>query len=163
MQPAGQYLEYFQRLRNFCYFRGCVEDKWRDGYCRKHYHDKRPTSYLYVYAILAKETSPQRVKFGFSNNPKKRIKILEIGCPVALQLLGFVNGARKLEKAIHEHLADFRWHGEWFDYTGEAKRIADLIASGSLIELRHTVFPPEILDTPESKSFEERLAAIAAA
>lgn len=79
-----------------------------------------------VYAIRGASL----VKIGVAHDPDDRLNSLQTGSPVKLSLMGWVPGPVSLERKIHKLLSDYREHGEWFRYEGEAKEIADAIASG---------------------------------
>lgn len=61
--------------------------------------------------------SPQSplVKIGWSDNPERRLRHLQTGSPVPLQLLALFEGGAVLEAALHRQFANKRRHGEWFD------------------------------------------------
>ncbi|WP_435191318.1 GIY-YIG nuclease family protein [Streptomyces sp. bgisy126] len=66
-----------------------------------------------VYLIGSPE-SPL-VKIGWSDNPERRLRHLQTGSPVPLQLLALFEGGAVMEAALHRRFADKRRHGEWFD------------------------------------------------
>ncbi|MFF4732862.1 GIY-YIG nuclease family protein [Streptomyces mirabilis] len=55
------------------------------------------------------------VKIGWSDNPERRLRDLQSGSPVALQLLAVYEGGHYVEAELHRRFADKRVHGEWFD------------------------------------------------
>lgn len=68
----------------------------------------------WVYFIASPETG--RVKIGYtSKSPETRLKNLQTGSPTELKLMCFQPGTRDDEQRLHELLAEFRLHGEWFD------------------------------------------------
>ena len=138
-----------------CSHRHCTQKSVRSELCDKHYKVKysavRPMSR--VYAIWAPDICPPLVKFGFSCRPRERLSDCRSSSPVPLKLLGHVPGARKLEYAIHKYLSEYRSHGEWFEYSGDAKYLAELITDGRLSAILAIVFG-------EKPSFEDRLAEI---
>lgn len=79
----------------------------------------------YVYAILARKVN--RVKIGYSKDPKRRLRDMITSCPVKLELLGFIPGSLSLESLLHEEAQKRRIRGEWFEYSGSAKSIANAI------------------------------------
>lgn len=83
-----------------------------------------------LYAILS--PSMNAVKFGISKSPQDRLNGLQTSSPYPLELMGAVPGSKVIEQAIHELLPDYRLQGEWFRYEGQAKQIADAIATGEL-------------------------------
>ncbi|MFI6448490.1 GIY-YIG nuclease family protein [Kitasatospora sp. NPDC050543] len=68
----------------------------------------------YVYLISSPHARP--VKIGRSANPKVRLSNLQACSPVELRLLATFPGGPRLEKHLHQRFADFRKHGEWFDF-----------------------------------------------
>jgi hypothetical protein len=67
----------------------------------------------FVYFIAAETVGA--VKIGFSrHHPRARLKHLQIGCPVPLKLLGFVDGDVEQEAHLHGMFVDLAIHGEWF-------------------------------------------------
>ncbi len=64
----------------------------------------------WIYAIAGGSL----VKFGFSDNVKRRLKTLQIGSPVKLVLLGKWRGHMDEERAVHRRFDFLRCHGEWF-------------------------------------------------
>jgi hypothetical protein len=59
------------------------------------------------------------VKFGSSTNLKKRMSMLQIGCPIEMVLLG-VSTVR--ERQVHFSLREHRHRGEWFFLNDEVRR-----------------------------------------
>lgn len=57
------------------------------------------------------------VKIGTSINPRERLRQLQPGAPVRLELLWTVPGDSTLERQIHARLDAHRSYGEWFDLT----------------------------------------------
>lgn len=68
-----------------------------------------------LYLIYAREVG--RVKIGLSNDPDKRLKQLQIGSPVQLELFAFRNyrNTNVKEVELHERFQHKRVFGEWFD------------------------------------------------
>lgn len=69
----------------------------------------------YVYVIGV--TGMQAVKIGAAFDCELRMANLQIGCPLLMDLFWKKpsDNARAMEKALHEHFADRRIRGEWFD------------------------------------------------
>jgi hypothetical protein len=44
----------------------------------------------------------------------KRASNIQTDCPFPLRVIGYFPGCRADEKALHEQLASYRTHGEWF-------------------------------------------------
>lgn len=55
-----------------------------------------------------------RIKIGFSLKPDARFRKINVEAPFACELLGVVDGDRKLESGLHAQWAHLRCHGEWF-------------------------------------------------
>lgn len=55
------------------------------------------------------------VKIGCTDNPERRLRHLQTGSPLPLQLLALFEGGFLVEAALHRRFADKRRHGEWFD------------------------------------------------
>jgi hypothetical protein len=53
-------------------------------------------------------------KIGKANNPEKRIKELQTGCPEDLELKLIIEGNEEKERKIHKVLEKYRIRGEWF-------------------------------------------------
>ena len=82
-----------------------------------------PTSidhgYPGVYFILAGD----RIKIGYSQDPRKRLLDMQVGSPVELTLLHVIScptrsHQRLVERQLHEKFAALRVHGEWFRAAG---------------------------------------------
>lgn len=67
----------------------------------------------YVYAIRNDES--QAVKVGFSASPFKRLCQLQTGSPAPLRILCAIPAFGSYEATMHNILASYRRHGEWFD------------------------------------------------
>ena len=65
-----------------------------------------------VYFIWSPEL--RRVKIGWSEKTKLRLKNLQGASGMRLQLIGTIDGGRSMEKVLHERFADYRILGEWF-------------------------------------------------
>jgi hypothetical protein len=66
-----------------------------------------------VYLIGSADSS--LVKIGWTDSPKRRLRDLQTGSPVLLQLLAVFEGGAIVEAELHRRFADKRRHGEWFD------------------------------------------------
>ena len=65
-----------------------------------------------------------KYKFGISNNPKRRIKQLQTGCPYNIKLIFELVldkdiKAVDVETQLHQHLKRYNVRGEWFSLTRE--------------------------------------------
>jgi hypothetical protein len=67
-----------------------------------------------VYFIQAFNGGP--IKIGVAGNVKRRLKELQMCCPIPLKVIHIIpGGGRKLETVLHRSFALYRLHGEWFD------------------------------------------------
>lgn len=70
-----------------------------------------------LYAVLRPDT--REVKLGTSMGMAKRLRHLQNGSAVPLELLGTRPGGIREERALHARFAEVRLCGEWFRYTDE--------------------------------------------
>jgi hypothetical protein len=61
----------------------------------------------------------RRVKIGFTTNLKRRLSVVQIGCPEPIELLGTMAGTRAIEKGIHRQFITHHQQGEWFTLASE--------------------------------------------
>lgn len=56
------------------------------------------------------------VKIGVADKPEERRRMLQVGSPAILSILGVMetDDAPALERDLHQRFADLRAHGEWF-------------------------------------------------
>lgn len=80
-----------------------------------------PATSGYVYFITPEavfhrnEEDLQVVKIGYTrHHPTARMRDLQVGSPVPLELLAYIDGSIALERAFHDCFAELRWQGEWF-------------------------------------------------
>lgn len=84
------------------------------------------------------EGGPVYVKVGISDQPIKRLKSLRLGCPVTPHQFLYMEvrsrrKARSIEISLHDALAKWGAHGEWFrvpmeekaQFNGAWKRVVD--------------------------------------
>ena len=69
-----------------------------------------------VYFITARALA--QVKIGFSETPFLRLKALQTGSPVPLEMERLMDGGADVEAELHERFAEFRARGEWFHLSG---------------------------------------------
>lgn len=69
------------------------------------------------------------IKIGYAKDPKTRLRDLQVGSPVRLEILVTIPGCHSVEKGIHARFRKLRSHGEWFraeesllDFVEEMKR-----------------------------------------
>lgn len=75
------------------------------------------------------------VKIGLSTAPTMRLKELQLACPLPLEIwLNVPDIAPKWETAIHQHLALWWLHHEWFLFSPEVRTIGQLLADGAAID-----------------------------
>ncbi len=70
-------------------------------------------------AIYFIRSQDGHVKIGFSVDVAGRMRELQVGHAIALELLGFIEGTRREELALHHRFAAYRVNGEWFRVDGE--------------------------------------------
>lgn len=76
---------------------------------------ERPSRQGWVYFVRSTGgRSLTRVKIGWALDPEKRLKYLQIGSPVELELVGAFRGTRSDERAVQKQFEFYRTHGEWF-------------------------------------------------
>ncbi len=69
-------------------------------------------------------TDGEHTKAGITNDPKRRLGMLQTGNPKPLSILLTCpmrneEDARRLEKAVHDKYSAYRMMGEWFNLTGD--------------------------------------------
>jgi hypothetical protein len=73
-------------------------------------------------------------KIGYTSNHQTmedRVPSLQVGNPMPLRLIGFVDGDMDTEKMLHDHFTGFRMVGEWFNVSmQEIFRALKFIYSG---------------------------------
>lgn len=70
-----------------------------------------------VYFLYCREAN--RVKIGFSDNNKARLKNHTTSCPFPLDVLKIIPGDFETEKQLHKRFKHLRRHLEWFEATEE--------------------------------------------
>lgn len=68
-----------------------------------------------IYLIRAQATCSYKIGFTASPDVKHRLMALQTGSPLVLELVATKRGEQSDEKALHQALARYRTHGEWFD------------------------------------------------
>lgn len=81
------------------------------------------------------------VKIGRSTNMPLRLRAIQTGSPVPLSVLWWHPGGQDLERYLHRKYAEFRLHGEWFDFGVEEP---DHLVEMAVTSLRPDEFPPMI-------------------
>lgn len=68
------------------------------------------------------ERSLKCVKIGFTGgDPNVRLRALQCGSPVTLELVGYFAATEEVEKALHATFNEMRLFGEWFDLHGKLR------------------------------------------
>lgn len=81
----------------------------------------------FIYFVGAETV--EAVKIGFSRyHPSYRMKSLQIGCPLPLKILTFVEGSNDEEAALHAAFSGLRIHGEWFRLEGLLRYLVSQLA-----------------------------------
>lgn len=70
-----------------------------------------------VYFIYSRDAN--KVKIGHSTHPASRLKTLQTGSPVPLEILATIEGGENLERKLHERFTSAHSHGEWFHMSEE--------------------------------------------
>lgn len=67
-----------------------------------------------VYLLWGEST--QSFKIGWTGKPSvdDRALVIQNHSPVAIRILGALQGGIREERALHQELAAYRTHGEWF-------------------------------------------------
>lgn len=98
----------------------------------------------FIYAIAI---GSDRVKIGWSTNPRQRLGKLRTDCPEPAVLLGAIEGTKEQERALHERLASCHISREWF-HRGVA--VENFLSS-------LPKFPPIKIEEPTSAIAQRRL------
>lgn len=56
-----------------------------------------------------------KVKIGYSKNPRQRIKILSTSSPLPLVLLGYLEGSKEIERDLQHNFHKYHMQLEWFE------------------------------------------------
>lgn len=81
-----------------------------------------------IYFVQAVDGGP--IKIGFSRNPEHRLRGLQTGSPKELRIIALIpNKTRQLEREFHQHLAEHRMSGEWFEDHNEVYKIVGKASS----------------------------------
>jgi hypothetical protein len=76
-----------------------------------------------IYAIRAVGT--EYIKFGYTNDVQERMRTLQTGCPLPLELVASCQGDQNTETWVHWRLFKAKAHhmGEWFKDCDEVKKV----------------------------------------
>ncbi len=81
-------------------------------------------------------TDGEKVKIGYSKDPLKRLKQLQVGHPKYLRLLKVYNAPNWVEKRIHYILHLDCTRGEWFDLRADdLEEINNMMLAFEMIEI----------------------------
>lgn len=89
-------------------------------FMKRKFSPSNPRGFVYFIAPESVLNRPswdegRRVKIGFTaGEPEKRLRALQTGCHVPLEICGCVRGTQALEAALHEAFAPMAVHREWF-------------------------------------------------
>ncbi len=87
--------------------------------------------HCYVYFIEATVGDMTFVKIGFTSDcATRRLKVLQLGSPVELRLLGFFEGIQQDEIDLHKRFSHLWSHREWFRVDAELAAVIDGICIG---------------------------------
>ena len=70
-----------------------------------------------IYFIKGKD----KVKIGYSKDPRQRLKQLQASSPTKLKIIGLMEGDYQTECALHRIFDKNRSHAEWFNHVGLLK------------------------------------------
>ncbi len=77
---------------------------------------------------------PGPIKIGFSGMPLARLEALATWSPIALEVIARFPGTHRLEKNLHECLANSHSHHEWFFPTAKVSAFVAAIVEGKPVE-----------------------------
>jgi predicted nucleic acid-binding Zn ribbon protein len=93
---------------------------------------KAPMGRVYVIGVVGDSDSV--IKIGYARSVEERLKVLQIGSPVMLEVIASADGRISHEQRLHRMLMASKSHGEWFRRTPEVIRMVDIIRSNQLLE-----------------------------
>jgi hypothetical protein len=92
----------------------------------------------YVYFVQGVDGGP--IKIGWTQNPEQRLEQLQAATHEELRLLDYVLGDRRVERALHDLLSDYRVRGEWFDDCGPVRdAVSDAVRGAEVRDLRESL------------------------
>lgn len=112
---------------------------------------------MHVYMIQATLGGTPCIKIGVADWPLKRMRDLQIGSPVKLELLDSIRcksrrHAFDVERYAHTMLGSKRQHGEWFHIPERWQETMELIRSGAdKLVASFQYEGPKVMDTIEQK------------
>ncbi|MFE0200492.1 GIY-YIG nuclease family protein [[Kitasatospora] papulosa] len=72
------------------------------------------------------------VKIGRSIDVPRRLRAIQLMCPIELSVLWWCAGGEELEGALHSRFVEYRSHGEWFSFPGDP--VSSIM--GAVVELQ---------------------------
>ncbi|HEU4583634.1 MAG TPA: GIY-YIG nuclease family protein [Polyangiaceae bacterium] len=91
---------------------------------------------------------PDRIKIGKADRPEQRLRDLQTGSPVELELLATEPGDRDVEHKRHRQFAGDRVQGEWFAASSELLQHIDEIKSDKPRPKPEETAPPIVRPLP---------------
>jgi Meiotically up-regulated gene 113 len=83
-----------------------------------------------IYFIQADQVGHVKIGFTEEADAQVRLRVLQVGSPVKLTLLGTMPGDMTVELELHRRSAAYRVHGEWFK---PAMELMELISKGAAV------------------------------
>jgi hypothetical protein len=109
------------------------DDKLYHGLCPEF----PPRGNSVVYVIGQQQSSIAKVGVT-GGDLRKRLKGIQTGSPVKLEVLWWFFASPEDEQRLHEEFADLRLEGEWFDFQGEEP---DILVKCAALRLWPERFP----------------------
>lgn len=78
------------------------------------YGNELPSRFIRPVVYFIEAVGLDLVKIGYSEELIRRFKEIRTSCPVPVRLIGFLDGNRAAEAALHHQYAKYRAEGEWF-------------------------------------------------
>lgn len=98
------------------------------------FHETAHMGLAWIYFIQPVGGGP--VKIGRSANLKNRLRDLQRGHPEKLQVVAKFLGTREAETYLHQSLAGYRLHGEWFIASGMVAEVIRRVRAGLYDDLK---------------------------
>lgn len=108
-------LRRFATYNEACAFKYWLDEQPAEAHARRPQSEPAPPRDLrgWVYFVAPVNGGP--IKIGWSaTDPSERIKELQVGSPVELELIGCRVGCPEDERGLHRRFRHDRLHGEWF-------------------------------------------------
>jgi excisionase family DNA binding protein len=96
-----------------------------------------------IYFIQAEEIGHIKIGFTGDEDSAERLRALQTGSPVRLQLLGEIPGDELDERTIHQKFAAARVNGEWFRAIPQLRQFISARLRGQGIDCALMALPPE--------------------